>query len=153
MAKIEDADPMLQPLPSQSARTHLGPVVRGAGLVLFLLAVKAVLQNTTKCDQALSSCIQWVLNLATVAILREAAVVAGAKGRIVKAATIAVASGAMGLWLYGHLLVYMSGKCDMEVWYLAFLLLVWLDVAAFFLCIALFLLPLFVHPRELRILH
>lgn len=144
MAKVEDTDSML-PLSSPAAPSgNLGPVIRVASLVVFILALKATLQNTTKCDKPILEWVTWVIDLAMLAIIREVLVLTRGKGRVVKGTTAAVVSVAACLWLYGHFPVYLSDRCDMEVWYLAFLVLVWLDITALFLCLVLFLLPLVV---------
>ena len=142
MAKVEDMDSML-PLSSPAAPSgNIGPVVRVAGLVVFILALKATLQNTTKCDKPILAWVEWVIDLAMLAIIREVVILIRGKGRVVKGATAAVVSVAACLCIYGHFPVYLSDRCDMEVWYLAFLVLIWLDITALFLCLALFLLPL-----------
>lgn len=140
MAKVEDMDSML-PSPAPPSG-NIGPVVRVAGLVVFVLALRATLQNTTKCDKPILAWVEWVIDLAMLAIIREVVVLLRGKGRVVKGATAVVVGVTACLWIYGHFPVYLSDRCDMEVWYLAFLVLIWLDITALFLCLVLCLLPL-----------
>jgi hypothetical protein len=144
MAKVEDMDSMLPLFSPAPPSGNIGPVVRVAGLVVFVLALRATLQNTTKCDKPILAWVEWVIDLAMLAIIREVVVLLRGKGRVVKGATAVVVSVTACLWIYGHFPVYLSDRCDMEVWYLAFLVLIWLDITALFLCLALFLLPLVV---------
>lgn len=134
MAKSDEQYPMLPHPDTHPIVNHnSGAVFRVLSCVFFITATRSVLRSTSECDVQLRTWMNCLNYILAVLVVREAVLIGVGQVRLVKWISVTAAAIGTGMWLWGNAAVSLSEKCDLEVWFFVFILLLWVDIAAVFL--------------------